>query len=168
MTYRLTFLFSCFIVAFGAGLFAGCSVDFDTEEEGTFVCDDDGDCTGNFECVDGYCSFPGGNGEEDADSNNGQPDECIPEQLEVYPLDPPLDIPERCDGTDNNCDGQVDVLVCESSSDCPTERDPNDTRLTGSCGDDGVCEYSAPDTFICPDPIECIDGEFEVVPSECT
>lgn len=158
------------VFSFSAGLWAsGCSSEtgIDLDEEGVFSCVDDRECLNNFECNDdGYCVRPTAPGTGDGD--NERPETCEPEELgEDYPLDPPLDILEVCDGRDNNCDGNVDIAYCERTSDCSTDAiSPDGTSLQRTCME-GVCRYFAPNQFACPDPIPCVEGAYELVPEEC-
>lgn len=173
-------------IAFAAGFTLGCSseTNVDFQEEGVFSCSSDNECLRGFECD---LDAPDADSDADALANSGYcvrisfdddgdgdvvepPDSCEPEDLgDDYPLETPLDIPEVCDGVDNNCDGNVDILFCQRTSDCPSNpNDPDGTTLQRSCNSDtGRCEYFAPNQFACPDPIPCTDGAFELVPPDC-
>ncbi len=167
------------LVAGFSGMWAGCSTDFDHGQGGVFVCQSDNDCTGpRYVCdtAQGYCVLltditdpnqPNTN----TNNSNGQPEVCDPDELgEDYPLDPPLDIPEQCDGQDTTCDGNIDVFFCESSSDCRDvgAEDPNGFSFTAQCNSDtGLCEFYAPFSLNCPDPFECTDGQWPEIPEDC-
>ena len=176
MKSRLSLLTIFFLVAFGLGIWSGCSVDFDSGVPGIFPCEDDEDCTDRLECSDeGFCDEPEPDDPQNQNDNTNQPQECIPEALgDDYPLDSPLDIQEVCDGQDNNCDGHVDVIFCDENENCPSSTDdPYGTRLNYQCNTDDYdpprCEAFGPDTLVCPDPVECDSnaGEYEPVPNHC-
>lgn len=155
-----------FILSCGL-LLAGCSPDFNVEDE-VFHCSDDDDCLQGNSCVDGFCE-PGTSEDDDVGPDvPDEPDECDPSS-EDYPLDEPLDIQEVCDGEDNNCDGEVDVIYCEHG--CPAvATDPEGNQVDYVCDesfDPPRCIAETFDKFTCPDPLNCVDGQLEVVPEEC-
>ncbi len=172
--------FALATILLALGLLVGCSVEFDAGEDDVFPCDDDSDCIGNNQCIGGYCNPPtsGGN-DAGGDTDNGPIAECNPEDIAGYPTDHlddpqyPLDVQEVCDGQDNNCDGHVDIIFCESDSDCPSDQsDPNGVGLSLRCNTElaePVCEAFAPIEFGpgCGDPVECVDGEYETVHPDC-
>lgn len=166
------------VIAFGFGMWSGCSVDFDTDEPGMFPCEketEEEDCIGHFECIDGFCDEPQEPENQNQNQNTPEPEECNPQELgeENYPLEEPLDITEVCDGQDNNCDGEVDIIFCDENNNCPSNpEDPYGATLTFQCNtedfDPPRCEAFASNTLRCPDPIECLGEEgYEPVPNEC-
>ena len=180
MKSRLPLIPVFFALFFAVGFWVGCSVDFDSELPGVFSCTSDDDCTGRFVCVSGYCDEPPPS-DNTSNGNGGGPTECIPGQIQGYPdshMDDddtyPLDIDEVCDGRDNNCDGEIDVIYCDDSGSCPSNPDdPNGVRLTFECNTDlnpPQCEAFAPNRFgggECNQPIPCENGEYREVPNAC-
>lgn len=189
---RSTFATALLMTVVTSGLLAACSVDFDADEPDTFACDDDNDCTGNYECVEGFCSSPQADDNDvgtdtDTDNGNGPDEECVPEEVDGYPDDHldndeyPLDVQEVCDGHDNNCDGYVDVIFCEDDDDCPDDQeDPYGVELNLRCDTDlefsQFTGFDEPTCFArsnitvgeeCYPPRECIDGEYEPVHPDC-
>lgn len=166
-------LFTIAAAGFSLGFLAGCVVDFSSDVEDRFACQSDEDCSRNYVCgTEGFCIVPtAGPTNQNQNQNQILPDECDPEH-EDYPFDPPLSIQEVCDGQDNNCDGQIDVITCQSNSDCPSgERDPQDNRVSYECNlQTGLCEAFGLDRLggpECQEPLACIDGNLEIVPVNC-
>lgn len=169
-------LIVAFLITFGAGVWAGCSVDFSASEPDLFSCDDDSDCLDpEFECSDeGFCDEPQVVEPGNNDNGNGEDLVCDPNDPD-YPPEEPLDIFEACDGTDTNCDGEIDVIYCDDGS-CPSAtEDRHGTRLNYRCNDQlspPQCEAFAPDEFgegDCHLPIACDSeaGRYEDVPAAC-
>ncbi len=165
-----------FFASLGFGV--ACTVDFESDEANTFACENDEDCVGSYRCVDGFCDIATGNNDDPNNGpNNGQPSECLPDELgDDYPLDEPLDIDERCNGQDDNCDGFVDVIFCDSTSDCPSSApDANGINITQfDCAFDedfgeDVCQARPREQLgDCFELVlDCVDGQYEAMPEEC-
>lgn len=175
----LVFAF-CFAAGFGMACVPG--FDLDELDPEDFDCDEDEDCLDGEVCEDGVCTEPEGpqpdcvEDEDCAEDEVCENQECVvdPDTLECdmddedYPPEEPLPIPEKCDGLDTNCDGDIDGgdtgLVCESDDDCPDQgHDIYGTELDVEC-DDGVCSayYRANQIscsgYTCLPPGECPEG----------
>ncbi len=170
MKKHLSLLLAAALFGFGFGLFTACGVDLDVPIADVYPCDSDDDCISRFECFQGYCHPVGTTGDGPGDSGDGDidPEECNPEELgEDYPLDPPLDIQEVCDGQDNNCDGNVDIIFCGGTSDCPSNATDGAGNSVQYVCNEGRCEARAFNAFECPGEIPCVGGALEVWDAEC-
>ncbi|MFU8803082.1 MAG: putative metal-binding motif-containing protein [Bradymonadaceae bacterium] len=179
-------------LAFIIGFWAGCTVGFDATEDGVFHCLTDDDCVSGFECQSRVCTRPTVVGPADCDDEDGdgfgKPDtdrsgcegafpgdprahepDCDDTNRDIYP-----GAPEVCDGIDNNCDGNVDVVPCEDRSDCPTGvSDSEGNDITYRCESNRCAAF--PVKQICtPDPcpecsqsLSCNGGILDTVPVAC-
>ncbi len=124
-------------VFFGAGLWAGCTVGFDPNQDGVFPCQTNDDCIQGYKCSDdnqtcqkiqvGHVDHPPcdqtGNPPGDIDLDNDGygtgsdrsqcpldkrgKEDCNDNDPDVNPGQA-----ELCDGKDNNCDDKIDNFDC--------------------------------------------------------
>ena len=151
----------------------GCS--FDPAVEPVLYCETSDDCRAGRQCVDGRCSDDASPvadvGDATAQQGDVDPDcvvdrdgdgfrfgpGCPPEELDCDDNDPDVypGAPTRCNGRDNDCDGEVDRDRCECTD-----------GLVSPCGlSVGACE---PGTRTCADGVWGVcTGGVEPVPEEC-
>lgn len=192
---RFSSLIATAVVGFALGLAVGCTAEFDANQENVFFCQSDQDCVTPFvcnvtervcqraagsqpveECVDADqdgvgvgtnrtgCRFPAF---EDCDDTNA----AVNQQAE-----------EVCDGIDNNCDNNIDVVACQTDQDCPkrnlTDPEGNPVRYTcelttaGSmqCVARGIKQICLPPESPCPECrniLSCTNGRLDSVPAQC-
>jgi hypothetical protein len=156
MQHKLTTALSIAIFCFVAGVWAGCSVGFEAEQDGVFPCADDSECMDGFECIEGTCDKPvpsnqstappcdsspdgidqdgdgygTGNDRRACDEDKKEFEDCNDDDPDIYP-----GAPQLCDGKANDCGGAVDDFSCEESTDCTV---PDDLDLSVRC-DNGSC-----------------------------
>lgn len=193
MRPQIRLVLIAFALAFAVGLVAGCVSDFEFTEEGPYECETDQDCVAPGHVCDNEPAEARNDNRQPtmtcmnnsaipSDSTNGNDlDECDTDH-EDYPFDEPLEIQEVCDGEDNNCDGNVDIIFCgEGTMGCPGGsdlEDPNGCAIQYRCNEDDYdpprCEAQSVDTFgddpsavDCTVVLECVGGQIEAMPPEC-
>lgn len=152
-------------VAFVLGVWSGCSVGFETDQDEVFPCEDDSDCIQGFECRSDFCRARdvGGNNiacVDDDDDGFGVGEtieerascpqcanfsKCDPDCNDNDPNVNPGAI-DQCNGLDDNCNGEIDEPnECETDRDCGANdgravglQNPPNTRV--SCEDDPTTE----------------------------
>lgn len=170
---RLALLIS--LITFLIGIAASCVVDLDPNLEDIYYCESDEDCTTRFQCdlETNRCIRPRTEAPNfNDDKGKTEIESCNELEEDEYPVEGGLPhLQEICDGIDNNCDGEIDVIFCEEKRDCPSgtlARDPEGNGVNYECID-GICEAYPFNTLQpgCNEPIRCIDGELEIVPEQC-
>ncbi|QDG51020.1 hypothetical protein FIV42_09835 [Persicimonas caeni] len=139
MRSKNTILLTIASVCFAAGIWTGCTVGFDVDQEGVFPCETNDDCIQGYVCseTDMVCQKPigtpdappcdqEGNPEGDIDLDNDgygtgsdrtncppskQAEDCDDTDPNIFP-----GAGERCNGADDDCDTEVDEFDCQSSS----------------------------------------------------
>lgn len=163
-------------LTFAAGLWTGCTIGFDVEEN-QFSCTTDQDCLGHYKCNGGVCTPRSGGGgscvDEDDDGfgvgETGDCPKCLNDgrcEEDCNDADPLINpgLLDTCDGKDNNCNDEIDeVLTCEENFDCPDEQ-----PYLPSCTN-GMCVYKPPVQIgaQCSMAVACVDAERVYPGDEC-
>ncbi|WP_199589811.1 putative metal-binding motif-containing protein [Lujinxingia litoralis] len=168
---------------------AACSVAFDATEEGVYYCESDEDCLApqficsventcvrrgdindQYPCIDEDEDGYGAPGTDRRNCPNAQED-CDDTNPDINPGKA-----EVCDGIDNNCSGDTDVVTCSRDSDCPTGvSDPEGNSVNYTCNtESGVCEARPAISFCpgntCPEcavVLQCTSGALDITPETC-
>lgn len=176
-------------LAFVLGFWAGCSVDFNAEQDDIYACTTEADCIPGYQCTQNTCTKPtiidsGGEPCVDADGDGygaegtvttncpgafqGDPNRTKPDCDDTNPNVNP-GAQEVCDGIDNNCDGNIDVVPCTSDGDCPFQvSDPQENDVNYRCVDNFCVAFPVNAIgAVCRQPLECRNGVLDTVPAEC-
>ena len=170
--FALRLALAGFVVAVAAQ-FAGCIVDFDTQQENAFACRSNTDCLGKNTCIKADGAEEGVCGRESAGNNGSDctdvdgdgwgvgstckgPD-CDDSDENVYP-----DALELCDGKDNNCDCVVEQADCAGDN-CTVVTDLSECPLelvdeAVPCADDSECDALAAADTGASNGVRCVSG----------